>query len=64
MYYGWRLQDENGEFSEGRWCPVSLRVVPENRDPYDFVLPHALKGLRRYQTGRKRVFAVESAKWK
>jgi len=64
MYFGWRIHDEDGEFLGEHWRPVSLRVIPEGDDPFEYALSLALEGMRRYRIGRKRAFLVENVKWK
>jgi hypothetical protein len=56
VYYEWRIKTKGGDWGLSR--PVSLRVVPNGADPFEYALQHAIEGLRRYRSNRKRVFEI------
>ena len=63
VYYTWRLSAQDGTFAGQVSRPVSRRIIPEDSDPFEFALGHALEGLRRYRINRKRAYDVERWSW-
>ena len=56
--YGWSINTKEGIWLKG--MSVSLRVIPEDKEYFEFALQHSLEGLRRYRSNRQKVFDVES----
>lgn len=64
VYYTWRAQDEQDNFMGEVSRLVSLRIVPEGKEPFEFAFAHAVESIRRERSGRNKTFIVESSEWK
>lgn len=63
VYYLWQIEADGGEFLSSLGRPVSLRVMPEGQDPFEFALAHAVEGIKRYRFGRSKPFDVQNLYW-
>ena len=61
IYYQWRIKTDEEKWFKA--IPVSLYIIPKDRDSFEFALEHSIEGLRRYRSNRKKVFDVESYAW-
>jgi hypothetical protein len=64
IYYTWTIKRIDGEFLGQVSLPVSLRVIPENANKFEFALDHALTGINKYRMTRKKSFLVKNWKWR
>jgi hypothetical protein len=63
IYYSWRLDTPTGEFAWAASNRVSLRLIPDTEEPFQFALLHAVENMPRKRHGRKRVLRVEGYEW-
>ena len=63
VYYTWRMETDDGEWLCTVSRPVSLRLIPEDQNAFDFSLNHAVDGLRRYRINQEHLFKVTRWEW-
>ena len=63
IWYEWRMQSDTGEYMGSASRSVSLRVVPEGDDPFEYALEHATENIRRSRTDRRSAYEVTKSEW-
>lgn len=64
IYYTWTIHKSDGSFLASVSRSVSFRVMPSDKNSFDYALSHAIEGINKYRMLRKKAFIVDKWEWR
>ena len=64
IYYTWTMHRDGGIFLGSVSRSVSFKVIPQDENPFEYALNHAIAGINKYRMTRRKAFQVKNWQWK
>ena len=64
VYYTWTIHRVDGTFLGSVSRPISFKAIPDDEDPFEYALNHAITGINKYRVTRRKAFQVKKWQWK